>query len=97
MDPPGVFIVYEYFFTFFIREDTDIRAGEVGNLLSWQGLDPGIWMLWGFSSYLCQLLQIRCHFVFTIALGQLHICTGIADFHMLANPLGSHTKSAEGQ
>ena len=27
MDPTGVFIVYDYFFTFFIHEDTDMRAG----------------------------------------------------------------------
>ena len=45
MEPPGVFIVYEYFFTFFIHKDTDMRAGEVGNLLSWPGLNPGISVL----------------------------------------------------
>ena len=45
MEPPGVFIVYEYFFTFFIHKDTDMRAGEVGNLLSWPGLDPWISVL----------------------------------------------------
>ena len=34
MDPTGVFIVYDYFYIFFIQEDTvDMRAGEVGNLL----------------------------------------------------------------
>ena len=44
MDPTGVFIVYDYF-TFFVHEDTDMRAGEVGNLLYWPGLDPGISVL----------------------------------------------------
>ena len=45
MDPTGVFIVYDYFFIHFIHEDTDMRAGEVGNLLYWPGLDPGISVL----------------------------------------------------
>ena len=46
MDPTGVFIVYDYFYIFFIQEDTvDMRAGEVGNLLYWPGLDPGILVL----------------------------------------------------
>ena len=44
MDPTGVFIVYDYFYIF-IQEDTDMRAGEVGNLLYWPGLDPGISVL----------------------------------------------------
>ena len=44
MGPTGVFIVYDYF-TFFVHEDTDMRAGEVGNLLYWPGLDPGISVL----------------------------------------------------
>ena len=44
MDPTGVFIVYDYFLHF-IHEDTDMRAGEVGNLLYWPGLDPGISVL----------------------------------------------------
>ena len=45
MDPTGVFIVYDYFLHFFIHKDTDMRAGEVGNLLYWPGLDPGISVL----------------------------------------------------
>ena len=44
MDPTGVFIVYDYFLHF-LHEDTDMRAGEVGNLLYWPGLDPGISVL----------------------------------------------------
>ena len=65
----------------------------------WPGLDPGIFGVVGdfphVSASCCCI--IGAIFLYTIALGQLHLCTGNADFCMLANPLGSHTRSAEGQ
>ena len=64
----------------------------------WPGLDPGIFsVVGGFPHISASCWQIRCYFVYTIALGQLHLCTGSADFCMLANPMWSHTRLAKGQ
>ena len=44
MDPLGS-LLFMIILHFFVHEDTDMRAGEVGNLLYWPGLDPGISVL----------------------------------------------------
>ena len=60
--------------------------------MHWPGLDPGIFgEVLGFP-HISALLQIRCHFRYTIAVGRIHICKVVfsADPCTLANPVGSH-------
>ena len=91
-DPPGVFIFYVQFLHFLTHTDTDMRSGGFCKLMHWPGLDPGILVKCWVFPHISALLQIRCHFYYTIAMGRIHICKVVfsADPCMLANPVRSH-------
>ena len=91
----GLYCFFIHFFTIFRHIYTQI---QIESRWCWQFVELAGTRSWDLevvvvfphisASRCCRFSAV---FVYFIALGQLHCCTGNADPHMLANPLGSHT------